>query len=379
VKIAVVGPAHPYKGGPAQHATTLAHRLSAAGHETVLQSWSAQYPKMLYPGQLTVDQPEVELFPDTERSLAWYRPDSWWRAGRRLARQRFDAVVLFIYTPIQVPAYLTLARAAKAGGCTVVALCNNVMPHERRRFDKPLMTAILRHADALLVHSSEQADLAATLTSRPVEIAALPPHLPHIERGRPTGEEPGPAAPGGEPESRRNRLLFFGIVRPYKGLDILLRALAEAKPQVGLTVAGEIWEGKEDLLSLISGLGLASRVTLSEGYVPTGEVPALFSAADALVLPYRSATASQNALIAFDFGVPVIATRAGAIAEAVEDGVNGILCAPGDAGDLARAINLLYEPGTLERLRRGVSPVDAQPLWDDYVAAVEKAISAGRS
>ena len=168
-------------------------------------------------------------------------------------------------------------------------------------------------------------------------------------------------------------------MRPYKGLDILLRALAEAGPQVSLTVAGEIWDGQEELLRLISGLGLQDRVTMPGGYVPTAEVPEAFATADALVLPYRSATASQNALVAFQFGIPVIASRAGGIADAVEDGVNGILCAPGDAGDLARAIRTLYESGTLERLRAGVRPPDPGPLWDDYLAAVGKAFSAGRS
>jgi hypothetical protein len=168
-------------------------------------------------------------------------------------------------------------------------------------------------------------------------------------------------------------------VRPYKGLDILLRALAEAGPQISLTVAGEIWDGREEIQRLISDLGLQDRVTLSGGYVPTAEIPAVFAAADALVLPYRSATASQNALVAFQFGLPVIASRAGAIADAVDDGVNGILCAPGDAADLARAIRELYQPGTLERLRAGVRPPDPRPLWDDYLAAVGKAASAGRS
>jgi len=363
LKIAIVGPAHPYKGGLAQHATSLAHRLAAAGHEVLLQSWSAQYPKLLYPGQLTVETPEVELFPATERTLAWYRPDGWWRAGRRLAREKYDAVVLFVHAPIQVPAYLTLARAAKAGGCTVVALVHNVLPHEQRRFDKQLMSALLRRADALVVHSAEQADLAATLASTPAHVAALAPHLPH---GAPTAD----ASPAG----RRNRLLFFGIVRPYKGLDVLIQALARADvPDVSLTVAGEIWEGRDELLRLISDLGLADRVTLTEGYVPTDEVPRLFAEADALVLPYRSATASQNALIAFEFGIPVIATRAGALADAVTDGVNGLLCGPGDVPGLGEAIRRLYQPGELERLRGGVTPPDPGPAWDDYVAVVQKA------
>jgi glycosyltransferase involved in cell wall biosynthesis len=366
VRIAIVGPAHPYKGGSAQHTTTLAHRLSAAGHETSLLTWRAQYPRRLYPGQLTVDEPEVELFPETEWPLAWYRPDGWWLTGKRIAARGCDAVLLSIFTPIQVPAYLTLAKAARAGGCKVVAICHNVLPHEHRRFDKPAMKALLRHVDAVVVHSKEEAALAASLTSAPVEIAALPLHIPHVETG---------PARLGEAASQQNRLLFFGMVRHYKGLDVLIRALAETKPDVCLTVAGEIWEGREDLLKLISDLRLADRVTLSDGYVPAAEVPAVFATADALVLPYRSGTASQNALIAFQFGVPVIATRAGAIADAVLDGVNGLLCTPADVADLARAINSLYDPGTLERLRRGVQPPQTAEAWDAYVAAVERAIS----
>jgi glycosyltransferase involved in cell wall biosynthesis len=218
------------------------------------------------------------------------------------------------------------------------------------------------------VHSSEEAALAASLTTAPLEVAALPLHLPEIEHA--------PAPDGHRPP--RHQLLFFGIVRRYKGLDILLRALAEAKPDVSLTVAGEIWEGRAELLKLISDLRLGERVTLSAGYVAADAVPALFAAADALVLPYRSGTASQNALIAFQFGVPVIATTAGAIADSVVDGVNGLLCAPGEVDDLRRAIDTLYEPGTLERLQHGARPADIEPAWDDYLAVVEKAISHRR-
>jgi glycosyltransferase involved in cell wall biosynthesis len=366
VRIAIVGPAHPYKGGSAQHTTSLAHQLSATGHETTLLTWRAQYPRLLYPGQLTVDQPEVELFPHTEWPLAWYRPDGWWLTGKRLAARRFDAVVLSVFTPIQVPAYLILAKAARAGGCKVVALCHNVLPHEHRGFDRLAMKALLRHVDAVIVHSKEEAALATSLTGAPVEIAALPLHLPHADIS--------PSSPGGT-AAPHSRLLFFGIVRHYKGLDILMRALAGTKPDVCLTVAGEIWEGREHLLKLISDLRLSHRVTLSDGYVPADEVPAVFATADALVLPYRSGTASQNALIALQFGVPVIATRAGAIADAVIDGVNGLLCTPSDVADLTRAINSLYDPGMLDRLRQGVHPPQTAQAWADYVAVVEQAIS----
>jgi glycosyltransferase involved in cell wall biosynthesis len=366
MQIAIVGPAHPYSGGSTQHTTELAHRLSAAGHRVSLQSWRSQFPTLLYPGQATVDEPEVPLFPDTASSLAWYRPDDWWLTARRLGR-RFDAVLLTVFTSFQVPVYLTMATAAQARGCRVVALCHNVLPHESHRFDKPLMRALLRRCDAVVVHSAEEASVATSLASTPVEVAALPMHLPRLG----PSERAAPAAAGTRPA--RHQLLFFGIVRRYKGLDLLLRALAETKPEISLTVAGEIWADKTELLTLIAELQLGERVTLSDGYIAAEDVRAYFAEADALVLPYRSGTASQNALIALQFGIPVIASRAGAIAAAISDGVNGILCTAGDVADLTGAISLLYEPGVLERLQRGVRPPDTGPAWERYIAAVERA------
>ena len=119
--------------------------------------------------------------------------------------------------------------------------------------------------------------------------------------------------------------------------------------------------------NLIAELGLADRVTLRPGYVPADQIPALFGAADALVMPYREATASQNALLAFAHGVPVITTTAGALAEAVRDGVDGLTCAPGDDEDLLRALDEISDPETARRLRAGVRPVDPEPGWAAYL------------
>ena len=161
------------------------------------------------------------------------------------------------------------------------------------------------------------------------------------------------------PAPAQCRLLFFGIVRPYKGLDVLLRALAGAPAHVTLTVAGEFWGGTEQTEKLIADLGLRDRVTLRPGYLPATAIPALFAAADALVLPYREATASQNALLAFAHGVPVITTTAGALAEPVRDGVDGLTCAPDDAEDLLRALIQISDPrhgATASGGRQGLGP-----------------------
>jgi glycosyltransferase involved in cell wall biosynthesis len=165
--------------------------------------------------------------------------------------------------------------------------------------------------------------------------------------------------------------LFFGIVRPYKGLDVLLRAMARGPEQVTLTVAGEFW-GKAEAATraLIKRLGLTGRVTLRPGYVPADQIPVLFGAADALVLPYRSATSSQNVWLAFQHGTPVVVTRAGTLADVVQDGVDGLVCEPDDEGDLLRALVRISAPGEADRLRSAVQAADPGGYWKDYMDAL---------
>jgi glycosyltransferase involved in cell wall biosynthesis len=359
LKITLVGPAFPYKGGGAHHTTELAHRLAAAGHPTVIESWRNQYPGFLYPGQATISEPEGEPFPGTRRRLDWRRPDGWWRAGRDMRAR--DLAVLTVLTPVQVPAYLGILSGLRRGTRTV-ALCHNVLPHERKPYDVPLMKALLKRVDGVLVHTDQQAELARGLTTRPVRVAEMPAHLPVSRSGaRVSGAGAGAAA------GLRNRLLFFGMVRHYKGLDVLLRALAAGPEGVCLTVAGEFWGGVDETRALIRELGLSERVDLRPGYVPAADVPGLFGSADALVLPYRSATASQNVWMAHEYGLPVIATRVGGFPEQVRDGVDGLICEPGDVGSLTGALKRFYAPGEPERLRAAVRPVDHTPLWDTYV------------
>jgi glycosyltransferase involved in cell wall biosynthesis len=371
VRVAVVGPAHPYKGGGARHTTELARHLAAAGHDVIIESWRAQYPSRLYPGQQTVDVPEGAPYPRTRRGLAWYRPDGWLAEGRRL--RSADLVVFALLTPLQVPPYLAIMSRLGRKPRTAV-ICHNVLPHERRPGDVALTRALLRHADTVITHSAAQAAEARELApGATVRTVAMPPHLPASASPTPGTERAEVSAPAHtRPPGRadapgRIRLLFFGIVRPYKGLDVLLRALAQAPPHVTLTVAGEFWGDITKMDNLIAELGLAGRVTLRPGYVPADQIPALFGAADALVMPYREATASQNALLAFAHGVPVITTTAGALAEPVRDGVDGLTCAPGDEKDLLRALEEISDPETARRLRAGVRPVDPEPGWAAYL------------
>jgi hypothetical protein len=172
VRIALIGPAHPYKGGGARHTTELAHRLAAAGHDVIIESWKAQYPARLYPGQQTVDTPEGWPYPRTYRRLAWYRPDGWVAAGRRL--RSADLVIFALLTPLQVPSYLSVLTGLTVGARTAkrprtMVICHNVLPHERRPGDVALTRTLLARVDTVIVHSAEQAaearDLAPTSPS----------------------------------------------------------------------------------------------------------------------------------------------------------------------------------------------------------------------
>ena len=192
MKIAVVGPAHPYKGGGARHTTELAHRLAAQGHDVIIESWRAQYPARLYPGQQTVDAPEGEPYPRTRRRLAWYRPDGWLAEGRRL--RPADLVVFAYLTPLQAPPYLAIM--SRLGGTKTAVICHNVLPHERRPGDVPLTRALLARADTVITHSAAQAAQARDLVpGATVRTVAMPPHLPTTRPQTQATERAGLSAP----------------------------------------------------------------------------------------------------------------------------------------------------------------------------------------
>ena len=361
MRIAVVGPTHPYKGGVAAHTTELASRLAAAGHETDLVSWSHLYPSRLYPGEQAVPDgvPDLAPYPRTTRPLSWARPDSWVRVGRRL--RSYDLVVVVHVIPAVVPAHLALVRALRrrgGGGPKVVLVTHNVLPHEAHPGATTLVRAMLRQVDAALVHSDDQAREARELGARDVRVAALPAHLPG-----------GPRA-ARAPYDGPLRLLALGMVREYKGVDLLLTALAQV-PGPTLTIAGELWGAAgARVRELAASAALRERVEMRGGYVPSSSIAGLLAAHDVLTLTYRSATASQNALLGFTHGLPVLATAVGTFTTEVTDGVDGLVVEPGSVPALVAALRTLAEPGAVAALAANVRAPDLDLPWEAYVAAV---------
>jgi glycosyltransferase involved in cell wall biosynthesis len=238
----------------------------------------------------------------------------------------------------------------------VTVICHNVLPHEPRPGDRKLARAVLSRCDQVIVHSGAQAELAAELTSKPVQMLELP--LPRLYKVRKSAKE-----------EKSRQLLFFGFIRPYKGVDILLEALVKV-PGVHLTIAGEVWGDKNQYPQLIKKLGLEERVTLRDGYIPAHELAELIAGADAVALPYRAGTASWNVRMAQMYGTPVIATAVGSHAAQIRDDIDGLLCQPDDVAALAAALKHFYEPGIAARLRKAVPKVSPDKPWREYVEAI---------
>ena len=358
LRLAVVGPTHPFKGGVASHTTQLCHELAEAGHDVTLVSWTHLYPSMLYPGEQAVPggAPDVEPFPRTVRTLSWARPDTWIRAGRRL--RDVDAIVVVHVIPQIVPAHLALLRAAGSGPRTIV-ITHNVLPHEPRPGDRQLMEALFRRVDSVVVHSDSQARLAAELGAAHVRELDLPPHLPGGPREKHV-ESTGPT-----------RLLALGIVRDYKGVDLLLEAMLDV-PDVCLTIAGEMWgDNGRRVKELAADPRLAGRVEVHSGYVPADRIAGLLARHDVLTLTYRHATASQNVLLARLHGLPVLATNVGTFGGQVRDGVDGLVVPPDDRAALVDALGRLSDRSYAGQLRSAVRPPDLSGPWAHYVGGIE--------
>ena len=359
MKIILLGPAHPYRGGLASIMETMAREWQSRGHEVRIYTFTVQYPSLLFPGKtqyVTTPAPE-DLH--IERVMNTVNPLNWLSLGLRLRRECPDMVVMKYWTPFMAPCFGTIARIARSNGVTkFVCQIDNVEPHEHHIIDRPCNHYYLGAVDGFVYMSEQVHGELKAYTAAP---ALFSPHPMFENFGKAVERDEACRRIGIDPAQKYT--LFFGLIRDYKGLDLLLKAWAKWMPEGRkLLIAGEFYASREKYISLIEELGLQDRVVLHDRFITDEDVKYYFSAADALVLPYRTATQSGVTQIAYNFSLPMIVTRVGGLPEIVPDGRVGLVC-EADAESIKEALQALYDGDRLQTFKENFAQERKRFSW----------------
>lgn len=324
-KILIVGPAYPLRGGLATYNERLAREYKAMGHQCDILSFSLQYPSLLFPGktQYSTDPAPKDLTIIT--AINSVNPFNWISVGRKIKNEKYDIVIFRYWMSFMAPALGTIARIIKSNKHTrILAITDNIIPHERKFFDTPFTRYFLSACDGFLTMSQSVLG----------QLKQLNQHKPARYVAHPMYDMFGEAKSKQEAQnilqldSSQKYLLFFGFIRKYKGLHLLLDAFADKRIQdlnCKLIVAGEFYEDAQPYLDQIKELGISDSVILSNDFIPNSEVSNYFCAADVVVQTYLNATQSGVTQIAYYYDKPMIVTNVGGLAELVPDNKVGYI------------------------------------------------------
>lgn len=364
--LGIIGPYPPYRGGIAQFTERFHRALERAGRPVSGVSFRRLYPSFLFPGrsQETEDAaPGIE----TPRLLDSLGPWSWAKGADRLRDQGIQRAVFMHWMPFFAPAYASMAARLRKHGVACSAIVHNALPHEGQPFAAPLTRRFLRHCNHVVALSETvRRDLMTMgIESGPGLELEVRPHPTYDQFGQLVDRAQARRALGLPAEGII--LLFFGLVRRYKGVDILLDAMTRTGSKPHLLVAGEWYEDRGQADALIRSADLTDRVRFDDYYIPDERVALYFSAADAVVQPYRTATQSGVVQTAFHFGRPVIVTDVGGLPEVATHDEDALVVAPEDPDALAAAMDRIGNDEVRERLSRGALSARNRFSWEHFI------------
>ncbi|MDR0680344.1 MAG: glycosyltransferase [Dysgonamonadaceae bacterium] len=341
MRIALLSTFYPFRGGIAQFNALLYKSLEKQGHEVKAYTFSCQYPPVLFPGKTQyVTETDKAIPIDSEAVLNTVNPLSYEKTAKEILKWKPDVLVMKYWMSFFAPSLSYVAKRLKKKGVKTICIIDNAVPHEPHFFDKPLARLFFRQCTHFIVMSEVvRNDL---LRLCPEANERLLPHPLYDHFGEPVEQTAARLQTGLNPDKKT--LLFFGLIRDYKGLDILIQAMAFLDDSYQLLVAGESYGDFGKYRQLIETSPARSRIMVWNRYISDGEVPALFSAADILVLPYKSATQSGVIPVAYHFEVPIVATGVGNLKDTIETAGTGIVCRP-QAESIAEGIRKIFSEG----------------------------------
>ena len=370
MKVIILGPAWPYRGGIAAFNERLAREYQSEGHEVEIVTSTLQYPSFLFPGttQYSTDPAPEGL--KIVRKLNSINPFSWIATGRYIRKHRPDLVLSAFWLPFMAPAMGTALRRAKGKGTKRVSILHNLIPHEHRPGDHMFSRYFVNSNDAFITLSRSVLDDLNVFDPQGKKPRCFSPHPIYDHYGTIISRKEALDLMGLR-ESQRY-VLFFGFIRDYKGLDLLLQAMADERMErlgVKLIVAGEFYGDPKPYQELISHLDIGDRVVMHTEFIPDHEVNRYFCAADLVVQPYKSATQSGVSQIAYHFEKPMVVTRVGGLPEIVPDGKAGFVVDI-EPEAIAEAIARYFEDNWQQRLTEGVREEKKKYGWDKMTKAI---------
>jgi len=370
-KIIIIGPAFPYRGGIADFNNALAKTYADRGDDVVLYSFSLQYPSLLFPGKTQYEKDKKSIGLNIKTIINSINPFNWIRVARKINNEKPDYVIIRYWLPFMGPCLGTISRLLNSK-IKILAITDNIIPHEKRVGDYMLTNYFVKSCDAFLSLSESVLRDLSKFTNTTYK--KFVPHPIYDIFGEKVDKSVALRRLGLHDNGRY--LLFFGFIRRYKGLDLLLEAMADVRIKelgVKLIVAGEFYEDEKLYLDIIDQLELSDNIIFRNNFIPSDEVKNYFCAADMITQTYRTATQSGVTQIAYHFERPMLVTNVGGLAEIVPDNKVGYVTSQNPI-DIAEAIYKFYQHDKEKEFTLNTIQEKKRFSWSAFIEDVEELI-----
>lgn len=371
MKVIILGPAYPYRGGLAAFNERLAREYRKAGHQVKLYTFSLQYPSLFFPGKTQLSQSEPPADLEIVRMVNTVNPLSWAKVGKSISAEKPDLLIVRYWLPLMAPALGTICRIVRRNGRTrIISIVDNIVPHERRVGDQVLTRYFVKKVDGFLVMSRSVLK----------ELDRFDKKKPRVYSPHPIYDIYGPSVDKAEARKALHLdpdapyILFFGFIRDYKGLDWLLEAFSEKRFRelnIRLLVAGEFYIDDKPYQRLIDLLEIRPYLDLHTHFIPDSDVNKYFCAADVVVQPYKNATQSGITQIAYHYDKPMIVTNVGGLAEMVAHEKVGYVARP-HIGAIADAIYDFFTSGNQDTFISNIREGKEKFSWEYFLSQIEE-------